>query len=183
MTKTFSFRGLKVCLAGIFAMAAFGLGHIPARGAGEDINALFQMGKAAYYKGDLEIAQQLLSQVAARDPKHFETKALLAQISTQMKPNTSSLKRQYQSVTLPKVEFADVTLQEALDALRMLSKAKTEGKIIPNFLIKDPALAAKPVQINLSNVPMTEIIQYLAQMTGARVTYDQHAVVFAGLTQ
>jgi hypothetical protein len=62
-----------------------------------------------------------------------------------------------------------------------MSKMKTEGKVVPNFIVKDPVLAAKPVSLNLSNLPMTEIIQYLAQMTGAKATYDQHVVVFSSV--
>lgn len=177
---TTSLRGFRVCLAGVLGMAAVtGMSHLTVRAAGDDINALFQMGKAAYYKGDLETAQQLLSQVAARNPQHFETKALLAQIRTQKKPDGSSLRKQYESVTLAKVEFADVTLQEALDGLRVLSKNTSNGKVIPNFIVKDPTLGTKQVSLNLSGMPLTEVIQYLAQVTGSKASYDQHAVVFA----
>jgi len=175
-----SFRGVKVCWVAVLAMTAFvGMGELKVRAAGEDINALFQMGKAAYYKGDLETAQQILSQVAAREPRHFETRALLAQIRTQLKPNGSSLKRTYEGVTLAKIEFADVTLQEALDGLRAMSKSATEGKVIPNFIVKDEAIGTKTISLNLSNIPLTQVIQYLADVAGAKTTYDQHAVIFS----
>jgi len=146
--------------------------------AADDINQIFQMGRAAYYKGDMETAYQLLTQVEARNPKHFETKALLAQIRSQMKPGTGSLKRSYESVILPKIEFTDVTLAEAIEGLRSLSKSATGGKVMPNILIKDQDLAGKTLSLNLRNLPLTDAIQYLADMAGARTVYDKHAVIF-----
>ena len=82
----------------------------------KDMNTVFQQGRAAFYKGDLETAKALLTQVAAVSPNHFETKALLAQINTYSKADTS-LKKTYSGVTIPKVEFNEVTLSEALQAL------------------------------------------------------------------
>jgi len=75
------------------------------------------------------------------------------------------------------VEFSEVTLEEAVEGLRALSKVTTDGKIVPNIIIKDPALAGKTLSLNLRNLPLTEAIQYLAEMTGARATYDKHAVM------
>lgn len=145
--------------------------------ADDDVNQIFQMGRAAYYKGDMETAYQLLKQVEARNPKHFETKALLAQIRSQMKPDTGSLKRTYESVILPKVEFSEVTVEEAMEGLRALAKGATAGKVMPNIIVKDPALNAKTLSLNLHNVPLTEAIQYVASIAGARVTYDKHAAM------
>ncbi len=173
-----SHRGVRVYLAVILAMVA-GVGfHQVQAQPSEDINAIFQMGKAAYYKGDLETAQTLLSQVAARDPRHFETKALLAQIRVQLKPGTSSIKKQYDGVMLANIEFADVTLQEALEGLRVMTNNKTDGKVVPNFIVKDTVAAGKPVSLRLSNLPLTQVIQYLADMTGCKIVYDKHAVIF-----
>lgn len=146
--------------------------------AADDVNQIFQMGRAAYYKGDMETAYQLLKQVEARNPQHFETKALLAQIRSQMKPNTGSLKRTYEAVILPKVEFSEVTVEEAVEGLRALSKNASGGKVMPNIIIKDPAVASKSLSLNLRNVPLTEAIQYVASIGGAKVTYDKHAVMF-----
>lgn len=163
-------------LVSLFAIVALTAGVC--RGA-DDVNSLFQMGRAAFYKGDLETAEKLLSQVAAKNPGHFETKALLAQIRSQMKPE-GSLKKTYQAVILPKIEFSDVTLQEAIEGLRVLSKTASSGKVIPNFIIKDPTLGAKTINLNLNNVPLTEVIQYLADVVGGRAVYDKHAVIFTG---
>lgn len=168
--KTQRFRAWMV--AGIL-----GLG-VGATGVANDTQALFQMGRAAFYKGDFEQAHELLKQVEARQPNHFETKALLAQIRAQMKPGTSSLKKTYAAVNLAKVEFADVTLDEAVQALRALAKNATDGRVTPNFLIKGEELKTKVVSLSLEGIPLSEAIEYLGQLSGARVVYEAHAVVF-----
>jgi hypothetical protein len=146
--------------------------------AADDVNQIFQMGRAAYYKGDVETAYQLLVQVEQRNPKHFETKALLAQIRAQKKPGAVSVKKTYEGVLLTKIEFTEVTLEEAVEGLRVLSKTASDGKVIPNIIIKDPALASKTLSLNLRNLPLTDAIQYLADIVGAKTVYDKHAVMF-----
>lgn len=159
------------------AMAAF-YGPLQAE---DDINQVFQMGRAAYYKGDLKTAYQLLTQVESRNPRHFETKALLAQIRAQNKSGPNSVKGSYEAVTLAKIEFTEVSLTEAVEGLRSLSKTVTDGKVVPNIIIKDPALGAKTLSLNLSNVPLTDAIQYLADLVGAKTSYDRHAVIFTSV--
>lgn len=166
-------RRVGVCLAAVSMMAVSAGSAV----AADDINQIFQMGRAAYYKGDMETAYQLLTQVEARNPRHFETKALLAQIRASKKPGLASVRKSYEGVVLPKIEFADVTLEEAVEGLRVLSKNASDGKVLPNIIIKDPALATKSLTLNLRNLPLTDAIQYLADMTGAKATYDKHAVI------
>jgi hypothetical protein len=148
----------------------------------KDINTVFQQGRAAYYKGDLETAKALLTQVAAVSPNHFETKALLAQINTYSKADTS-LKKTYSAVTIPKVEFNEVTLSEALQALGTMSKNASAGKVIPNVIVKNPEMGKKMLTLSLSNIPMTDVIDYLARMSGGKAVYEKHAVVLVGETE
>ncbi len=151
---------------------------VGAAGAADDTQVLFQMGRAAFYKGDFEQAHELLRQVEARQPNHFETKALLAQIRAQMKPGSGLLKKTYAGVNLQKVEFAEVTLEEAVQALRVLARNATEGRVSPNFIIKGEDLRNKVVSLHLEGIPLSEAIEYLARLSGARPVYEAHAVVF-----
>ena len=146
--------------------------------AADDLNTIFQMGRTAYHKGDLEQAHELLSMVEARDPRHQETRILLASIRSQLKTGGPSLKKQFDGVKIAKVEFAEVTLQEALEALRVLAKNASNGKVVPNFIVKEQALNAKPLSMKLTDIPLTQAIQYVAEVAGARTTYDRHAVIF-----
>lgn len=128
-------------------VAGASMGVAPLRAA-DDIENLFKMGREAYYKGDLEQAQQLLTMVAAQNPRHQETRILLGDIRTKLRTTAgSSLKKKYEGVKLAKIEFTDVTLQEALDGLRALSKNASGGQVVPNFIVTDPKVGTNKVSL------------------------------------
>lgn len=160
-----------VLLTAALFMSAAGLSR------GEDLNAVFQQGRAAYYKGDLDTAYKLLSRVAAANPRHAETANMLAYIRANHQPKDESLKAQYSSVTLPKVEMADVTLTEAIEGLRAMSKNASNGKVTPNVIVKGEELGQRKLTLSLSNVPLSEALNYVTQLVGAKATYDKHAVI------
>jgi hypothetical protein len=147
----------------------------------EDLNAVYQQGRAAFYQGDFTTAQQLLSRVAAADPKHPDTVRMLAYIRANHRAPDNTLKTQYAAVILPKVEMSDVTLTEAIDALRALSKNASGGKVTPNVIVKGEELAQRKLSLSLSNIPLTEALNYVTQLAGAKATYDKHAVILSSL--
>ena len=152
---------------------------IPAQA--EDLNAMYQQGRAAYYKGDLDTAYRLLSKVAAANPQHADTKNMLAYIRANYQPKDESLKNQYASVTLPKVELNDVTLTEAIEGLRTLSKNASGGKVVPNVIVKGTDLGQRKLSLSLANVPLSEALNYITQIVDARATYDKHVVILSSL--
>jgi hypothetical protein len=107
------------------------------------------MGRTAYYKGDLEQAHQLLSMVAQQNPRHQETRILLGDIRAKLNASGSSLKKKYAGVKLAKIEFADVTLQEALDGLRVMAKNASSGQVVPNFVVTSETLKTKTLSLSL----------------------------------
>lgn len=171
-----------VSRAAVVAMAAFFLAASLKGADVKDLNTVFQQGRAAFYRGDIDTAKTLLTQVAAARSNHFETKALLAQINAYPKPD-ASLKKTYGGVVIPKIDFHDVTLAEAVQALGLMSKTASAGKVTPNIIVKNPEMAKKPITLNLANIPMTDAIDYLARMSGGKAVYEKHAVVIASVTE
>ena len=53
------------------------------------------------------------------------------------------------------------------------------GKVVANFIYKGPAddKQTKTVSLRLSNVPLTEVIRYVGQLTSTKFRYDEFAVV------
>ncbi len=145
----------------------------------EDLKAVYQQGRAAYYRGDMANAYQLLLRVAAANPKHAETANMLAYIRAHHKPEENTLKAQYAAVLLPKVDMADVTLTEALEGLRVLSKNASGGKVTPNVIVKGEELGQRKLSLSLTNVPLTEALNYVTQLVGAKATYDKHAIILS----
>jgi hypothetical protein len=89
------------------------------------------------------------------------------------------LKKKYEGVKLGKIEFTEVTFEEALEGLRVLSKNASSGQVIPNFIITDPTLKPKSISLMLTDVPLTQAMEYLARIAGARISYDNHAAIFS----
>lgn len=146
----------------------------------EDLNAVFQQGRAAFYRSDYATAHQLLSRVAAANPKHAETNNMLAFIRANHKMDEGTLKQKYATVVLPKVEMQDVTLTEAIDGLRALAKNASGGKITPNVIIKGEDVMQRKLSLALSNIPLSEALNYVTQLTNTKATYDKHVVILSG---
>ncbi len=174
-----SLIGFRVSTAVMFLTTALFMSAASFSAKAEDLNAVYQQGRAAYYKGDLEKAYQLLSRVAAANPKHADTANMLAYIRANHQPKDNSLQTQYAAVTLPKVEMADVTLTEAIEGLRALSKNASGGKVMPNVIVKGEELGQRKLSLSLSNVPLTEALNYVTQLVGAKATYDKYAVTLS----
>ena len=174
-----SLIGSRVSTAVMFLTTAFFMSAAGFTAKAEDMNAIYQQGRAAYYKGDLDTAYRLLSRVAAANPKHTETANMLAYIRANYQPKDNSLKTQYASVILPKVDMADVTLTEAIEGLRALSKNASGGKVTPNVIVKGADLAQHKLSLSLANVPLDEALNYVTQLVGAKATYEKHAIILS----
>ena len=170
---------MKTKLLSAFAAFVFVLGLSPFAKA-QDLHVTYEEGRAAYNAGQLELAREKLNIVAAKNPSHIPTQAMLAQIQQKLGVDNTQLRKSYEQIILPKIEFTDVELSEAIQAVRMLTKKATNEKTVPNIILKTPDLGNKLVSINLNNVPLSEVLNYLAQLSGAKLTYDKTAVMFAG---
>lgn len=146
-----------------------------------DFETVYQQGRAAYYQGNTEQAKKLLTQALAMSPDHVPIRAMLADIAVKSKTGQPSLRTQYASVIIPRFELNEVTLAESLQALSMMAKNHSGGKVTPNFIVKTPDLNKATLTLSLSNAPMDEVIRYLGEMAKAKVTWDKHAVVFSGI--
>lgn len=171
--------GTKVSVTTAAFLAAFFLASAPV--SAEDLNAVYQQGRAAFYQGDLAKANELLSRVAAANPRHAETNNMLAYIRANYKAPDLTLQRQYAALILPKVEFGDVTLSEAMEGLRALAKNASNGKVVPNVIIRGEEIAQRKVSLSLANIPLSEALNYVTQLTNTKASYDKHAVTISSL--
>jgi hypothetical protein len=179
--KTFFLCACAPSAAAVSLMAAFFV-SASSLFAADDLNAAYQKGREAFHKGDFATAQAFLTQVAAANPGHTDTQNMLRYIKAHAKPEASTLRRDYAAVTIPKIEMEEVTLTEALAGLRLLSKNASAGKVSPNVIVKGTDLSTKKLSLSLSNVPLSEALEYLAQLTGSKVSYEKHAAILSEAT-
>lgn len=99
-----------------------------------------------------------------------------------------------QKIILPKVDFNETTLAEAVSFLRARSREFDPRPNKPgvNILIRSSQTVAAEAtsagdkviaELNLTNVPLGEALRYLCEMTQMRVKIEQFAVVLVPLSE
>ncbi len=91
-------------------------------------------------------------------------------------PAGAALKRAA-AIILPKLDFRDATLSEALDFLREKSAALDPERKGVNLVLMPAAKGGAPqITLSLSEVPLSEALRYIAALAGYEVTADEHAI-------
>jgi len=162
-------------------IVVLGLPSLQGQPAGADLHVTYEEGRAAFNAGQFDLAREKLSVVKAANPGHVPTLAMLSQIEQKIGYDNTALRKSYEKVIIDKIEFSDVELSEAIQAVRILSRRASLEKVVPNITLKTPELGTKKVSINLTNVPLSEVLNYLAQLAGAKLTYDKVGVMFSNL--
>lgn len=143
-------------------------------------NALYRQGVLAMKQGQVETARACFEGVLRLQPNNINARYQLKQLSLQgdrLAAKRRELKMK--SITLPKVEFDELTLREALDAINTMVEKETKGEFVPNFVVEDPegALDERTFTLKLGRIPAAVALNYALESTGATARYDQHAIV------
>lgn len=144
----------------------------------DTVQEVYARGMRAYMSGDLDSAKQMFEQVLAADPQNRPAAALLRRIEMQT-PAGDSLRKSVASITTPKVDFRDASLSSVLDYLTKLTSHLSNGKVTLNLVRMFSADYGQSTKITLqlSNVPMTDVLDYVANLGGLKVGYQTHAIV------
>lgn len=163
--------------------AVLGLGVLPL--AADEADEYYRRGTAAMARGDAASAQAAFTEALRLKPSHANARYQLGNLKLQKGDMVSkSRASRLAGVKLTKVEFSDVTLTEALQALNLMVENETGGAdstdaFSPNFMIQDPKgeLGKTEVTIRLKNVPAKTALDYLLEQASATARYDEHATV------
>jgi general secretion pathway protein D len=93
------------------------------------------------------------------------TLAMTAQAAT-------ALQQRLQTLRIEQVQFREASVPEVMEFLSRQSGI--------NFVLIDPGARARPVTMQLRDVPVAELVRYVAELAGLRVRVDRHAVVLLG---
>ena len=164
-------------------MAPLALGQKPPTPAAR-ADLLYQQGLAAVQKGDKAGAQKAFENALRINPSHANARYHLLQLrgsGERMAAKARELK--LQQVKLPEVNFSDVTLEEAVQAIDLLVRKETKEAFSPNFVIQDSSgeLAKRPITLQLRNVPAHVALKYTLDLAQATVRYDEHAILIQPL--
>ena len=91
-------------------------------------------------------------------------------------PRASILAAQW---VVPKIEFREASLSEAVEFLRVKSRELDPAKVGVNILLGPGAQAMreKPITLSLQNIPLSEALRYVAELAGLQVREEAPALV------
>lgn len=148
--------------------------------AKEDMQKLLTEAQTAYMRGDIETAKTNFEMVRALDPRNQTAAAFLQRIKVeQAQKGGAGEEKKYAGVVLPSIEFKEATLRESLEFLRKKVNEMPNNKAPVNFVLQlsEEQAAAARVTLNLKNIPFTEALRYLGDLTGVTFVYDKYAIV------
>jgi tetratricopeptide (TPR) repeat protein len=148
--------------------------------AAEKAEAWYQKGLAAEKAGDPSAASTAYKAALALNGNHANARYRAGEVKINapgLKANATEAK--IGGVTIPTYQIEDVTVQEALEVLAVAIGKQTKDEITPNFILEDPnkKLADTKVTLNIKNVPVSAILNYIHAQANTKVRYDEHAVV------
>jgi len=163
-----------------WASAACAADPIPAATPSPELTELLNDGKAAYAKGDIQKAKENFEMVYQMDSRNQVAIAYLRRIKSEEKysPKTVDQEKALQAIIIPKVEFHDATLREALESLRKKVVDLTSGKQTANFVVPsgEPTDSTR-VTLSLQNVPFPEAVRYVGKVANFEFKFEKYAIV------
>jgi hypothetical protein len=146
-----------------------------------DVQDLLTEGQLAYQKGDLAKAKSAFEMVYKMDSRNQVAIGYLRRIKVdeQNKPKGNEQEKQLAGLIIPQIQFRDATIGSAFDFMKKAVDKQSGGKQAVNFVMQLPAeqVNTQTVSLNLTNVPFTEAVRYLAELSNATIVYDKYAIM------
>ncbi|MES2924791.1 MAG: hypothetical protein V4819_24770 [Verrucomicrobiota bacterium] len=103
----------------------------------------------------------------------------------------SYLTHKLNQIIIPRIDFEDTTVEEAIDFLRLRASELDATELDPsrkgiNFVVRKPAGESESIRIKelrLKNVPLATALKYIADQTKLRVKTDDFAVTLVPATE
>lgn len=138
-------------------------------------------GIALYDAGKYEEALMKFTMLLQQNPRDPYARSYLAKCKLALQSNLTSndLEGKLSKLVLPQVNFVDAPIGDVLDFLANRAEELSGGKTVVNFIYKGTAEQRQKTTITLSvrNVPITEAIRYVGQLSRSHIRYEEHAVV------
>lgn len=142
--------------------------------------ALYERGIIAMNQGDVVNAEKDLRGVLRAQPQHPHAKYALRQLlSNRDKIAARHRENMMKQTKIAQIEYSDASVLESLDSLSEVVKQTTQQKFFPNFVVKDPMgkLKSQRITLELSNVPASQVLEYVTSFAKCKVTYEEHAIL------
>jgi tetratricopeptide (TPR) repeat protein len=165
-----------------FVVACTLVSQALAQAPAQSAESLYQKGLAAEKAGDPAAARNFYTEALKADPKNANARFSLGQLKlTSGSIAAKGREAKFGAVMIPVFQLDAATLKDSLDALSLIIEKQSKEEVTPNFVIEDPKnlLGERKISLNLKNMPAQAVMKYLLDQTGAKVRYDEHAVVIS----
>lgn len=140
-------------------------------------NPLFTEGLEAFKKEDYVTARAIFETIIAQNPRDPAAQNYLKLIAAKEKGGGGTgIETGLRKVIIPKVDFNDATVRDAITYVSQQVKTLSGGKQGMNIVWMIPADYAGKVTLSLQNVPAAEVMKYIAQAGQLTLEYDAYAV-------
>jgi len=150
--------------------------------AQSDIQTVYNEGVTLYNEGKYADAMVKFTAILKEDPRIVHARSYLAKCRAALAGNralSSGIKAHIAQIIIPELNFKDAPIGDILDYFTIRAEELSGGKVRPNFIYKGSADQRRNTRVTLSlrNVPMTEAIRYVSQLSGTYIKYEEHAIV------
>lgn len=150
--------------------------------AQSDIQTVYNEGVALYNEGNYTDAIVKFTAILKEDPRIVHARSYLnkCRVALASKRNLSNdIREQIAQIIIPQLNFKDAPIGDILDYFAIRAEELSGGKVRPNFIYRGSAEQRRNTLVTLSlrNVPMTEAIRYLSQLSETHIKYEEHAIV------
>ena len=143
--------------------------------------ALYKRGLSAYEGGNYDAAYKIFSDLVKRHPNHAKIRYYQrnARVRALAGAPKAGLEAQLRAINIAEISLEDASLDLVFQYLSQKATELSGGKVTANFIYRGPKEEHEKGQISLklSNVPLTEVIRYIGEMSGTHFKYEQHAIV------
>lgn len=146
----------------------------------KQIADLYQTGISALRAGQRETAKRAFQGVLKLQPGHGHARYQLATLD-QNYDRVMIKKREleFENTKLKEVFFDKATLAEALEAISKMSAEASNDQFSPSFVVQDPdqKFGDRRISLQLRNVPVSVVLNFVLDMVKGTARYDEHATV------
>ncbi len=102
---------------------------------------------------------------------------------------TQSVNRKLDEIIIPRLNFTDATVREAIEYLRSVSAQQDRepadgGDRGVNIVLKlDAAAASQTITIDLANIPLREALDYITRLANLKIKVEPYAVLVVPLSE
>ena len=141
--------------------------------------------KAVTITSDAQTFDKTTGAVTASGNVKIETpQAVIVAEKAEIKPKTaegaalaSVALEKAQKIILPKIEFRDATLREAIDYLSGRKSEEETDRNRVNIVLRGTENGDARISLSLTDVPLIEAVQYVAALAGLEVSAEPYALI------